>query len=365
MAESDDDIPDLVPDAVPTPSLQQKRRSSPVPVTIITGFLGSGKTTLIMRLLNDPNQQKKIAVILNEFGESTGIDKSLSLGKDGKITEEWLELANGCFCCSVKDMGVKAIENLLLKNAHFDYVLLETTGLADPGPIASMFWLDDALQSELYLDGIVTVVDSKYISKYLGEKKQEGSINEATKQIALADRIILNKIDLIDEETRVNLEIQLKSINSVAVIERVTRSNVPIDFIFDLHSFDQNQVDPFSEQNAQHTSHSIDSSVKTIVFYLSGVVQNKELNTWIQTLLWDKFAPGFPDHNMDVIRFKALINMENSDSKHVVQAVQELFDVQVGISWGSEERKNKLVFIGRDLDKSKLQASFEKHCLQK
>lgn len=135
----DDYVPTLVPEK--TDIIQEQAARPPIPVTIITGFLGSGKSTLIMRLLNDPTHQKKIAVILNEFGASSGIDKSLSIGKDGQITEEWLELANGCFCCSVKDMGVKAIENLLKKNREFDYVLLETTGLADPGPIASMFWM--------------------------------------------------------------------------------------------------------------------------------------------------------------------------------------------------------------------------------
>jgi G3E family GTPase len=131
-----DEIPILIDASEQESSLVrdlEALRKNAVPVTIITGFLGSGKTTLLMRLINDPNQTRKIAVILNEFGSSMGIDKSLVIGKDGQITEEWLELANGCFCCSVKDAGVKAIENLLKKNREFDCVLLETTGLADPG----------------------------------------------------------------------------------------------------------------------------------------------------------------------------------------------------------------------------------------
>ena len=128
MQDDDDDIPLLVKTAQDYVSNDRK----PVPVTIITGFLGSGKTTLLMRLLNDPKVTRKIAIILNEFGESAGIDKSLSL-RDGVLTEEWLELANGCFCCSVKDSGVKAVENLVSKGLGFDVVLLETTGLADPG----------------------------------------------------------------------------------------------------------------------------------------------------------------------------------------------------------------------------------------
>merc|ERR1719244_615259 len=153
--DDDDDIPLLV-------EVEFKR----IPVTIITGQLGAGKTTLLNHVLTEQHG-KKIAVILNEFGEGDSLEKSLSVGQDGDLFEEWLELRNGCLCCSVKDNGVKAIENLMKKRGKFDYVLLETTGLADPGPIASMFWMDEALCSELYLDGVVTVVDAKYSVKQL------------------------------------------------------------------------------------------------------------------------------------------------------------------------------------------------------
>ena len=257
-----------------TDSIEKLRTS--VPVTLITGFLGSGKTTLILKFLNNPHLGKRILVILNEFGESSGIDKSLSLGADGNVKEEWLELSNGCFCCSIKDMGVKAIENLLKKSSKFDYVLLETTGLADPGPIASMFWLDEALQSELYLDGIVTVVDAKFILKYLNEKKKDDQINEATKQIAMADRIIINKIDLVSQNDLAVLETKIRSINNVAGILQTSRGDVSFDFIFNLHSFDKYEKDPFAHIN-NGISHSIDSRVKTINFDLIGIIEIKKL----------------------------------------------------------------------------------------
>ena len=172
-----EEIPTLIPDDLETHVIPPLS----VPVTIITGFLGSGKTTLIMNILNDASHGKRIAVILNEFGESGGIDKSLMKTEDGQLCEEWLELANGCLCCSVKDNGVKAIENLLQKRGAFDYIVLETTGLADPGPIASIFWMDEAIQSSVYLDGIITVVDSNYIMSYLDQVKDDASVNEATR----------------------------------------------------------------------------------------------------------------------------------------------------------------------------------------
>lgn len=204
----DDEIPMLIP--VETAPMKKAR----VPLTIITGFLGSGKTTLLMRLLNDPLQTKKIAVILNEFGDSSGIDKSLL--KDVS-TDEFLELTNGCFCCSIKDSAVKAVENLVKSKKDLDYVLLETTGLADPGEIAELFWLDDDLDSDIYLDGIVTVVDAKYINGYLDTQP------DSTRQIAYADKVILNKIDLVSELQIKDLRERIETINSIATIVEVQR----------------------------------------------------------------------------------------------------------------------------------------------
>ncbi|XP_003391242.2 PREDICTED: COBW domain-containing protein 1-like [Amphimedon queenslandica] len=155
----EDDIPELVPLSFPKDdsSRQEKEREpqtsrNKVPVTIITGFLGAGKTTLLNYILTEQHN-KRIAVILNEFGEGSAVEKSMAVGQSGELYEEWLELRNGCLCCSVRDAGVKAIENLMEYKGKFDYILLETTGLADPGPIASIFWLDDGLGSSLILDG--------------------------------------------------------------------------------------------------------------------------------------------------------------------------------------------------------------------
>merc|ERR1711939_29658 len=151
-----------------------------VPITIVTGYLGAGKTTLMNYILNEQHG-KKIAVILNEFGDSIDIEKSLTVNKGGEKVEEWLEVGNGCICCSVKDSGVNAIESLMEKKGAFDYILLETTGLADPGNIAPLFWVDEGLGSTIYLDGIVTLVDAKNILKSLNEPVEEAIQHEEHK----------------------------------------------------------------------------------------------------------------------------------------------------------------------------------------
>uniref|UniRef100_G1N0Q4 CobW/HypB/UreG nucleotide-binding domain-containing protein n=1 Tax=Meleagris gallopavo TaxID=9103 RepID=G1N0Q4_MELGA len=157
----DEDCPELVPIGVGVVQDSEPGSGRKIPVTIITGYLGAGKTTLLNYILTEQHS-KRIAVILNEFGEGSALEKSLAISQGGVLYEEWLELRNGCLCCSVKDNGVKAIENLMQKRGKFDYILLETTGLADPGAVASMFWVDSELGSDIYLDGIVSVVDAKH-----------------------------------------------------------------------------------------------------------------------------------------------------------------------------------------------------------
>merc|ERR1719356_1302381 len=171
MDSEDECCPDLV--STPTSNGTDETKPDKVPVTIITGQLGSGKTTLLTYILTEQHQ-KKIAVILNEFGTESADEKSMSIGSNGELYSEWLELRNGCLCCSVKDNGVKAIENLMEKKGKFDYILLETTGLADPAPVASIFWLEDELGADVYLDGVVTVVDSKHCMEQMNEVREGG-----------------------------------------------------------------------------------------------------------------------------------------------------------------------------------------------
>ncbi|XP_031553938.1 COBW domain-containing protein 1-like [Actinia tenebrosa] len=341
-----------------------------IPVTIITGYLGAGKTTLLNYILTEQHD-KKIAVILNEFGEGSAIEKSMAIGQEGELYEEWLELRNGCLCCSVKDNGIKAIENLMLKRGKFDYILLETTGLADPGPIASMFWLDDELGSDLHLDGIITVVDAKYCLQHLNEVKESSEINEAVRQVALADVIIINKLDLVSEGEIESLKERLRSINAVAKYVETTRSRVNLDEVLDLHSFDSADrkrdwcpLGSHLASNAGKTplskSSHIDQSVTTITLEMHGEVTVDLLDTWLQDLLWEKSIKSKTGTAMEILRFKGVVAVIGEERRMVVQAVHELFDKTATTPWKTNEEKlNRLVFIGRHLDVDVLKASFQ------
>jgi G3E family GTPase len=216
----------------------------PCPVTILTGFLGSGKTTLVQYILQSPDHGKRIAVIENEFADSdSGNDSPLSIesmiAKDGLTSnslQEFIELPNGCICCTVKDSLVITLERLLEKRSDLDYILIECSGLANPGPIASIFWLDDALESRLQLDGIVTLVDAVHIEQQLAETM------EASQQVAYADRILLNKIDLLPPHTATadvdRLQRLLRTIHPTAAIQCTTYAAVPdLDWILNAHCF--------------------------------------------------------------------------------------------------------------------------------
>jgi len=201
-----------------------------VPVTILTGFLGSGKTTLLNRILTEEHG-KRIAVIENEYGE-VGIDQALVINAD----EEVFEMSNGCICCTVRGDLIRVLNNLNKRRDKFDYVLVETTGLADPGPVAQTFFMDDELRAEYALDGIVTLVDAAHIEQQLGRS------DESTEQIAFADVLVLNKTDLVKDETLDNLEARLRDMNRMAQVVRSERANVPVDTVLNLAAFDLDQV---------------------------------------------------------------------------------------------------------------------------
>lgn len=194
-------------------------------------------------------KEKKIAIILNEFGDSVDIEKSLVVKDGDHEYEEWLELNNGCLCCTVKDNGVQAIENLMKRSGKFDYILLETSGVADPGPIANMFWLDDGVGADIFLDGIVTVLDAGNIVKYLDDTTDDQHLHEgeiahppmstANIQLALADTIILNKVDTVkSKEELEEIKKRIRGINAIAPMYETTYSNVPMDVIFDNRAYE-------------------------------------------------------------------------------------------------------------------------------
>ncbi|XP_075583036.1 zinc-regulated GTPase metalloprotein activator 1A-like isoform X4 [Pelecanus crispus] len=334
----DEDCPDLVPIDAGGAEEAESGPSRKIPVTIITGYLGAGKTTLLNYILTEQHN-KRIAVILNEFGEGSALEKSLAISQGGELYEEWLELRNGCLCCSVKDNGVKAIENLMQRRGKFDYILLETTGLADPGAVASMFWVDSELGSDIYLDGIVSVVDAKHGLQHLTEEKPEGLVNEASRQVALADLIIINKTDLVSGEELNKVRTSVRSINGLVKILETQRSRVDLSNVLDLHAFDS----------------------------LSGISLQKKLDHIKTThahldknLLWEKNVKDKTGRTMDVIRLKGLVSVQGKSHQVIVQGVHELYDLEeTAVAWKEDEKRtNRLVLIGRNLDKETIKEVF-------
>merc|ERR1719189_1932713 len=216
------------------------KKEKRVPVTVLTRFLGSGKTTLLNHILADQKHKMKFAIIENEFGE-VGVDEKL-VANQQKIDEEIIEVMNGCICCTVRGDLVKALKRMYKKVKSFDAVIIETTGLADPAPVAQTFFVDDDIQKMYKLDGIITVVDAKNIVQHLDEEKPEGVENEAVEQLAFADRILLNKTDLVPDAGELDaIEERIKSINSQAPVFRCQNSEVDPKHLINLGAFDLNR----------------------------------------------------------------------------------------------------------------------------
>lgn len=218
-----------------------KKDDERIPITVLTGFLGSGKTTLLNHILTQEHG-KKIVVIENEFGE-IDIDGEI-VHREKSETEDILLLNNGCLCCSVRGDLVEMLTKLHeTRKGEFDHVVIETTGLANPAPIIQTFYLEPALLENFRVDGVVTLVDAKHAHLHLDEVKPDGVVNEALEQIAFADRIVLNKTDLVTEETELNgLHRRIREINALAEIQRATKAKVPLDFTLGIGGFDLEKV---------------------------------------------------------------------------------------------------------------------------
>ncbi|XP_039614769.1 COBW domain containing isoform X1 [Polypterus senegalus] len=354
ILEIEEDCPELIP-------IEKEIQVQPgqIPVTIITGYLGAGKTTLLNYILTEQHN-KRIAVILNEFGEGSALEKSLAVSQDGELYEEWLELRNGCLCCSVKNNGLKAIENLMQKKGKFDYILLETTGLADPGAVASMFWVDAELGTDIYLDGIITIVDAKYGIQHLTEEKEEGLVNEAARQAALADLIIINKTDLVDQDEINHLKEVVSSINGCVRITETKKSRVNLSDVLDLHAFGgKASTRLFEHFNSSGETH-LDKAITTVTFDVQGNVSEENLNAYIQNLLWEKNIEDKTGAPMNIIRLKGIVSVNGKSHKIMIQGVHELYDLEeTPETWKlGEQRINRLIFIGKNLDKKILEDLF-------
>ncbi|CAD5313738.1 unnamed protein product [Arabidopsis thaliana] len=326
-----------------------------VGVSVITGYLGAGKSTLVNYILNGKHG-KRIAVILNEFGEEIGVERAMiNEGEEGAIVEEWVELANGCVCCTVKHSLVQALEQLVQRKDRLDHILLETTGLANPAPLASILWLDDQLESEVKLDCIVTVVDAKNLRFQLNERRDSSSFPEAFNQIAFADTIIMNKVDLISQEESDELEKEIHSINSLANVIRSVRCQVDLSNILNCQAYDSTHVsrlESLLEANKSLTTTDLhDSGVRTLCISEPQPINLDKVRLWLEEILWDKKS------EMDVYRCKAVLSIQNSDQMHILQAVRDIYEIVPARKWSEEEnRTNKIVFIGHKLDEEVLRS---------
>jgi G3E family GTPase len=322
---------------------------SRVPVTVLTGFLGSGKTTLLNRILTEEHG-RRIAVIENEFGE-VGVDDALVLDSD----EEIFEMNNGCICCTVRGDLIRILGTLMRRRECFDRIIVETTGLADPAPVAQTFFVDEEVRAGLRLDAIVTLVDAAHVLVHLDEVKPEGVENEAIEQVAFADRIILNKTDLVSGGGLGAVRDRLRAVNAVAEIIPAAHADVELGRILDVGAFDLSRVLETDPAFLTDSDHQHDQSVFSVGIELPGEIDVERLNDWLGELLAAKGG--------DIFRSKGVLALAGSGRQYVFQGVHMLFDGGNGRAWREgEPRVSRMVFIGRNLDRAALEAGFAR-CL--
>ena len=351
------------------------------PVTVLTGYLGAGKTTLLNRILSE-DHGKRYAVIVNEFGE-VGIDNDLIVGAD----EEVFEMNNGCVCCTVRGDLIRVLSGLMKRKGKFDAIIVETTGLADPGPVAQTFFVDEDVKAKTQLDSVTAVVDAKHLPLRLADSK------EAIEQIAFADQIILNKTDLVSEDELGEVESAIRTLNPLAPIHRAQRSNVPLETILGRHSFDLERItslepdflnpahgepghvhdahcdhhhhdhDHVHDDHCGHDHHHdhghgrihdhvAESGIRGVSLTSDKPLHANRFTAWLNNVLQTQ--------GPDILRAKGIMDIAGEKRRLVFQAVHMILEGDFQAEWrDSERRYSRMVLIGRNLDEAALRAGFE------
>jgi G3E family GTPase len=339
---------------------------SQIPVTVLTGYLGAGKTTLLNRILSE-DHGKRYAVIVNEFGE-IGIDNDLVVGAD----EEVFEMNNGCVCCTVRGDLIRVLQGLMKRQASaargFDAIIIETTGLADPGPVAQTFFVDDDVKAKTRLDSVTTVVDAKHVLQSLSHSR------EAREQIAFADQIVLNKTDLVSPDELAQVETRLRRLNPLAQIHRAERSNVALAAILGRGGFDLERITALEPEflspahgepghvhdedcehdhhGHDHHDHEHDDDIRGVALRAHRPLDGNKVSRWLNELLAAK--------GPDILRAKGILDVAGEERRLVFQAVHMILEGDFQRPWSDKDtRESRMVFIGRDLDEGGLRAGFE------
>jgi len=314
--------------------------SNLVPVTVLTGFLGAGKTTLLNRILTE-DHGRRYAVVINEFGE-LGVDNDLVVDAD----EEVFEMNNGCICCTVRGDLIRIVGGLMKRAKKFDGIIIETTGMANPAPVAQTFFVDEGVRAKARLDAIITVVDAKNVQARLADS------TEAAAQIAFADVIVLNKLDLVSPAEVEAVTARIRAINKFAKIFPATRSDVPVTDILDIGAFDLSRILDFDPDFLEVDDHGHSEGVNSVSLQVSRPIDAHKFQQWIGTLLQEK--------GQDLLRTKGILAYPNEDRRFAFQAVHMIADGDFVGAWpAGATRNSRLVFIGRDLNRPQLRRGFE------
>jgi G3E family GTPase len=336
--------------------------SDKIPVTVLTGYLGAGKTTLLNRILSEPHG-KKYAVVVNEFGE-IGIDNDLVVGVD----EEVFEMNNGCICCTVRGDLVRILDGLMRRKGKFDGIIVETTGLADPAPVAQTFFVDENVGRKTRLDAVVTVADAKWLKDRLQDAP------EAKNQIAFADVILINKTDLVSAAELDEVEARIRGINRYAKVHRTERAQVPLNEVLSRNAFDLERILHLEPEFLEGDGHDHDHGHGDghdhgphhhggLKHYHDEEMQSISLKS-DRPLDADKFFPWVQDlvqkEGPNILRCKGILSFKNDDERFVFQGVHMILDGDHQRPWqDGEPRESRIVFIGRKLPEEKIRGGFE------